>query len=164
MDKARKSLREMHAKGCIRIDERSRRGHVVSVLLPSEIAGIRPETKQAEPLDIETIDFFNNREYMPAIIERENGRCFYCLRQLSSGNCELDHVIPQVNGIDNSYRNIVSTCHECNTTKQGRSGEDFVRGLYRDGLLSQAESKDRLAALESLRAGELMPCLEPNRT
>lgn len=163
-DKTRRSLRELHEKGCIPIDDRSRSGHVVSVLLPSEFPGILPEEEQTKTIDIERVDFFNDRRHLPAILERENGRCFYCLRQIQADKCELDHVVPQVNGIDNSYRNIVATCHECNTTKQGRCGEDFVRAIYRAGLLSQTESQERLTSLESLRSGRLVPRLEPHAT
>lgn len=34
---------------------------------------------------------------------------------------------------------------------------DFVRALYRKGVLSQAELEDRLSAIERLQAGQLVP-------
>ena len=37
--------------------------------------------------------------------------------------------------------------------------EEFLRVLYRDGLLSQEEFQSRLAQLARLRAGELKPVL-----
>ena len=33
--------------------------------------------------------------------------------------------------------NIVAVCHECNSKKAGKNGDDFVRSLYRDGILSE---------------------------
>lgn len=69
----------------------------------------------------------------------------------------MDHAVPQLNGGDNSYRNIVAACHRCNTHKQGKSAEDYLRHLYRKSLLSESELEDRLSALEALRSGELRP-------
>ena len=66
---------------------------------------------------------------------------------------ELDHVIPQLDGGDNGYRNIVATCHRCNTHKQGKGVEDYLRQLYRKNLLSESELEDRRSALEALRNG-----------
>ena len=152
----RESIREMEKKGCIQID-RSRQGHLVRLLLPHEIEGIIPEDVPEVPIDIETIDFFAQRQYLPQLIGRENGKCFYCMRTIRPDNCELDHVIPNVAQGDNSYKNIVASCHQCNTTKQARTGEDFLRLLYREGVLSQAELKERLSAIESLQSGRLTP-------
>ena len=59
--------------------------------------------------------------------------------------------------MNNSYRNIVVACHECNTTKQAREAVDFIRNLYRRGLLSQAEMERRLSALQLVQAGKLAP-------
>ena len=108
-------------------------------------------------INIEEIDFFRNREYVDVLLKREGNACFYCLKDISSENCELDHVIPKLNGGDNTYRNIVATCHRCNTHKQGMSVDDYLRQLYRKNLLSESELDDRLSALEALRNGELLP-------
>ena len=34
---------------------------------------------------------------------------------------------------------------------------DFIRSLYRKGILSQAEFENRAASLEQLQAGKLLP-------
>ena len=106
---------------------------------------------------MEFLDFFSNRRFVAALLAREDSRCFYCLKGIRTESCELDHVISQANGRDNSYRNIACSCHECNTTKQSQAAADFVRSLYRKGVLSQPELEHRLAALEQLRAGKLVP-------
>jgi RNase P subunit RPR2 len=153
----REDVRNLHERGCIKIEDRSRIGHQIRVLLPGEIDGVVPREQLEPEIDIESVDFFSDRRYLSALIARENGTCFYCLRLVRPDNCELDHVIARANRTDNSYRNIVVSCHECNTTKQARDGEDFVRVLYRRGILSQPELEQRLVALERLRSGKLIP-------
>lgn len=39
-------------------------------------------------------------------------------RWITRDTCERDHANPQAEGTDNSYRNIVADCHECNKLKQ----------------------------------------------
>ena len=58
---------------------------------------------------------------------------------------------------DNSYRNVVAACRECNNRKNDSTAEDYVRGLYRESFLSGAELQDRLAKLGRLKNGELKP-------
>ncbi|MCG2789577.1 MAG: HNH endonuclease [Actinomycetia bacterium] len=155
--KVRDSVRSLNEKGCISIESRSRAGHILKVFLPKEMSGLIPVKEDTEKVDIETIDFFKDRKYLHSLLDREQNRCFYCFRAISETNCELDHVDPQSNRKDHSYRNIVASCHECNTTKQDKSGADFIRSLYRKGLLSQDELENRLNELEQLKAGNLIP-------
>jgi adenine-specific DNA methylase len=110
-------------------------------------------------MKFDEIDFFKGREYLDALIRREQSACFYCLSEISPENCELDHVVSQLKGGNNSYKNIVATCHKCNTTKQGASAEDYLRGLCRKGMLSENEFEGRLSALKALRQGDLQPDL-----
>ena len=69
----------------------------------------------------------------------------------------IDHAIPQVTRLDNSYRNVVVSCHECNSSKQERDGQDFLRLLYKNNVLSQQELAQRLHKLEQLEKGSLIP-------
>jgi 5-methylcytosine-specific restriction endonuclease McrA len=108
------------------------------VFLPNELP-LPEQSKDIAPIDIETVDFFKNREHIAALLSRERGQCFYCLREMTEDSCELDHVISQVSGGDNSYRNIVASCHQCNTKKSGNSAENHIRQLFRKGLLSEKE-------------------------
>jgi hypothetical protein len=126
-------------------------------LLPEEIEGVVPKVSGVQQIDLADVDFFTGRRFLAALMARENGKCFYCLRSIDSSLCELDHVNSRVNGTDNSFRNIVCSCHECNTTKQAQNPSDFLRLLYRRGMLSQAELEGRLGALEQLQAGMLIP-------
>jgi hypothetical protein len=90
-------------------------------------------------------------------MEREGDSCFYCMRSVRADTCALDHVVPQASHLDSSYRNVVVACHDCNSKKAGADARDFVRSLYRTGLLSDSDLSQRLHALDQLQAGELVP-------
>jgi hypothetical protein len=154
---SRKTIRQLAEKGCIDL-EQTRKGHLLKVFLPSELGIQAPKTEDIK-IDIEEIDFFNGRKYISELIKRENGLCFYCLSEISPENCELDHVVSQLKGVNNSYRNIVAACHKCNTRKQSTDAEDFLRSHYRKGLLSEGELESRLSALEALKNGEFKPII-----
>ena len=94
-----------------------------------------------------------------AIHARERSACFYCLRRLTARARRLDHVVPLVRRGSNSYRNLVSSCAECNALKGETAAEDFLRLLYRDGRLTTSELTGRLRAVEALAAGKLRPVL-----
>jgi len=55
------------------------------------------------------------------------------------------------------YRNLVSSCAECNSQKGEQRAEDFLRWLYREGRLESGELKERLRALEKMAAGKMRP-------
>ncbi len=153
----REDIRALNERGCIKIEDRSRNGHLVRVLLPEDIPGVLPQASASVELDIEQLDFFSNRRFLSALLARESNRCFYCLKGIGPDSCELDHVLSQANGRNHSYRNIVCSCHECNTTKQAQAPSDFIRSLYRKGILSQPELENRLAALDQVQTGRLIP-------
>ncbi len=155
---ARNRLRTMDKKGCIKIIETRRDGIKIKVLLPAEMEGCVVEKEiETKPIDIDTINFYSDPKYRITILKRENGECFYCLKKITEENYVLDHLISQANGGDNSYRNIVAVCYECNSNKAGKNGDDFVRSLYRDGILSQKELEKRLAVIEQIVNGEVKP-------
>jgi HNH endonuclease len=153
----RERMRTLHDKGCVRIEERSGKGHVVRVFLPGEIDGLVPAPVGAPVVDVNEVDFFADRKYVGALVKRENGRCFYCLRAIDPESCVLDHVIPQAVRRDNSFRNVVASCHECNAVKRGEDAAEFLRAKYRAALLSQEELQERLTTLDRLQSGQLIP-------
>jgi hypothetical protein len=153
----RDKLRSMQRKGCVTIDDRSRLGHSVRVLLPDEIAGLPVSGTPEEPPDIETLDLCADRQYVEPLLRREENRCFYCLTVLKIDSVVLDHVIAQMNDGDNSHRNVVASCHTCNARKQATAPDDFLRALYRDGFLSSADLQGRLERLRQLQGGQLIP-------
>jgi hypothetical protein len=161
----RLAVRRLVAKGALRLVERTKAGHVVEVRLPGEIRAVRPDRAARGQAglpgtaNLEEMDFLQTKPLREAIHARERSVCFYCLRRLTARVRCLDHVVPQVRRGSNSYRNLVSSCAECNSQKGETAAEDFLRLLYRDGRLKAAELTGRLRALEELAAGKLRPAL-----
>src|SRR2546422_3306009 len=92
-----------------------------------------------------------------AIHTRERGQCFYCLRRTTPAVQCLDHVVPRAHLGRNSYRNLVSSCMECNAQKGEKAADDFLRRLYRERRLTATELAIRLRALDALASGKLRP-------
>jgi hypothetical protein len=169
---ARKAVRRLIGKGALRLAERSRAGHVVKVRLPEEIRSLgagKVAACAAKRLpgvgrppsvgELEKADFLETRALREAIHAREGGRCFYRLRRMRPMVRCLDHVVARVRGGRNGYRNLVSSCAECNSQKGERRAEDFLRWLWREGRLTAGELSGRLRALARLAAGKLRPAL-----
>jgi hypothetical protein len=151
----------------LRVLERSNTGHHVEMRLPEKIRGIgwsKEDTLavmgsagEGAAARLEATDFMKSRALRKTIHDRERGACFYCLRHTSANVWCLDHVVPRVRRGRNSYRNLVSCCMECNSSKGGRPAPDFLRGLYRKGRLTPGELDGRLRALKDLATGKLRP-------
>jgi 5-methylcytosine-specific restriction endonuclease McrA len=172
----RKAVRRLVAKGALRLAERSRAGHVVKVHLPEEIRAVRAgkEARWAAKRQsgvgrmpsvdsLEKADFLETQALRQAIHEREGGLCFYCMHRLKPMVRCLDHVVARARGGQNGYRNLVSSCAECNAQKGERGAEDFLRWLWREGRLSADELSGRLRALAMLAAGKLRPAVPNER-
>lgn len=164
----RQAVRSLAAKGALRLVDRTQAGHLAEVFLPDEIHAAPPEgpvpsclARRLRTDNLEEMNFLQVSSRREAIHARERGLCFYCLRRFLARGRVLDHVVPHVRGGNNSYRNLVSCCVECNSQKGETAAEDFLRSLYRLRRLTSAELDVRLRALEALAAGELRPILAP---
>jgi HNH endonuclease len=167
----RVGVRRLIAHGALRLLQRSKAGHLVEVRLPGEIRAVRLsliESRTAgkgEPAgahaatNIEEADFLQNMRLRKAIHARERAQCFYCLRSTTPSVRCLDHVVPLVRSGRNSYRNLVSSCMECNAQKGEKAADDSLRRLYRERRLTAAELAARLRALDALTCGKLRPAL-----
>jgi len=150
-------LRSLQEKRVIEVINTGWAGTRIKVFLPEEIPGALAEETASTAPDIESIDFYKDTKYRPAIFERENGRCFYCRRTLTDEDAGLDHADPQIANGSNSYRNVVAACHSCNSSKGDDTAEEFIRKLYRRSFLDVAEFEERLDELKSLKQGLLRP-------
>jgi 5-methylcytosine-specific restriction endonuclease McrA len=157
---ARHAVRRLVAKGALRLVERSKAGHVIEVRLPEEMRRLRTKlavasaSREAYP---EKGNFWKDKALRQAIHRREGGACFYCLRRVKARLRCIDHVVPQVRCGPNSYRNLVSSCGECNAQKREEDAGNFLRKLYREEKLTLEELNERLRALKELAAGKLRP-------
>jgi 5-methylcytosine-specific restriction endonuclease McrA len=165
----REGVRRLVSQGALRLIQRSKAGHVVEVRLPGEIRAMRlnrierraaaKELRSRAVVNIEEADFLHDKPLRKTIHARERGQCFYCLRRTSSTVHCLDHVVPRSQSGPNSYRNLVSSCMECNVAKGEKPADDFLRRLYRERRLTAAELAGRLRALDALASGKLRPPL-----
>jgi len=161
------AVRRLITRGVLLLVKRSRTGHVVEVRSPEEIlavkAGQLPPRHRRSPRtsDLEELDFLNHPARRRVIHARERGRCFYCLGHLTVHTRCLDHVVSRVELEDNSYRNLVSCCKECNSHKSDLPAPDFLCGLHRERRLTSAQLTGRLRAVDALVLGKLRPTL-PN--
>jgi hypothetical protein len=164
----RDTVRRLIARGVLQLVEcNCRSQHVVRLRLPLEVKGVcaekiaahRPAPAPGVVINIEEADFLEKQVLRRTLHEREGGRCFYCSRRITQHRRCLDHVVPRAHLGNNSYRNLVSCCLDCNSLKAERHAVEFVRSLYRDRRLSDIELSGRLRALDDLAAGKLIPPL-----
>lgn len=64
------------------------------------------------------------RAALEAMLERQEGRCFYCKDMLEKKH--LDHMTPLSRGGKHSMDNLCWTCPSCNLRKHRRTAEEFV--------------------------------------
>jgi hypothetical protein len=163
---ARRAVYRLIEQKTLRLVECSTAGRVAEVRLPEEILGdhlkemaSRPGAAVALRVDLEKEDFLRTKTLRESIHAREAGRCFYCLKRHTASSKCLDHVVPRTQWGNNSYRNLVSCCRDCNSQKGQCRAEDFLRSLFRERQLSARELAGRLRARDLLASGKLPPPL-----
>jgi len=149
-------LQSLQEKKCIDIVASEYDGRRIRLRLPREIPDLIPDECESAPPDLETLDFFTPEENRALILSREGFQCFYCLCKLDKKNYVIEHVNSRPDG-NNSYRNVVAACRQCNNRKGSSDAEAFLRTLYRESVLGIAEFENRISQLQRLRAGELKP-------
>ncbi len=152
-------VRRLADKGCLKIISSEYSGTRLAVLLPHEIDGLIAPKTESPAMSLADMDFFNISENRKLILDREEHKCFYCLRQLNDQNYVIEHVQSRPQG-DCSYRNVVAACRSCNNRKGSSAAEDHLRTLYREGFLGDSEFENRMSHLELLLTGELKPKTE----
>lgn len=155
-----KKLSSLQQKGAVTLVNSERDGTRVRLLLPSQIPGLIPVQGPAGVA--EESDFFTERVPRLRIVAREQARCFYCLRELTPESYVIEHVVSRPIG-DNSFRNLVAACRECNNSKDSESAEEHLRHLYQKRRISADTLDNRLVALDQLQHGQLAPPSEPMR-
>lgn len=146
----RTKVYSLQTKGFVQIVDSTHSGLRVKPILPWD----HPDIKRREEISeastpLEEFDFYSDPALRRAIRERENNRCFYSFQKITDENFVLEHIISRPQG-NNSYMNIVATTKSMNNKNGNMKADDFLRLLYRDGLLSESELTDRLQALEQL--------------
>jgi 5-methylcytosine-specific restriction endonuclease McrA len=58
------------------------------------------------------------------ILFRDRHTCQYCGRKLARSKLNLDHIIPRSKGGMTTWENVVTSCHDCNRKKGGRTPKE----------------------------------------
>jgi hypothetical protein len=125
------------------------------ILLPSEIREVKEliavenSTDTNKPNE-EIVDYYTNQEKRILILERDNYKCNYCMKELDKDDFYLDHIFPRTQGGYNYRSNLLAACHSCNTKKNDKDVDEFLMSNYRSGLLTQNEflhQKDKIHKL-----------------
>jgi len=148
-------VKQLKQKGCLRVHDRTKLGTTWEIVLPRQVLGPALARRRQPRLDLDALDCSADPLARKAIFRRERNRCFYCLHEISGLSAVIDHVVPRTRGGDSTYRNVVASCHECNSLKNARRATDFLRHLFRSGRLSAADLDQRLWALSRLGRGAL---------
>ena len=109
------NLKSLEKKGCVKIVERSNKGMLVEIILPSQMPFLNMVETQPTEISIDDLDFYKDKRLLHSLLAREDFKCFYTGRNITVDNCYLDHVTPQSKGGDNSYRNIVASSFDANS-------------------------------------------------
>ncbi len=127
------TLRSMEMKGVIRKDgEPNRDGTPYRVMIPEEIEECRVLMQEGQREEIKPVvaekelDYYNIRENRLTIYERDEYKCRYCSKQLTRFTATLDHIVPVVDGGENTYENLITACLSCNSQKNRRPVGDFL--------------------------------------
>ncbi len=149
-------LKSLERKGFVKVLASERTGTKIRLISPFDIAGLIAVAPEALPLSLEDADFFEHSHNRKLILEREGFACFYCLRSLDENNYVIEHVVSRPAG-NNSYKNLVASCRQCNNRKDAGSADSHLKIIYREGLLNQTEHANRHEQLGRLVRGELRP-------
>lgn len=66
-----------------------------------------------------------------AVFRRDQHVCQYCSKTLTPAKLTLDHIFPRSRGGENSWKNCVTCCFDCNNRKGARTPEESKMVLIR---------------------------------
>ena len=124
LGKVQETLRALETVGAIRKEgEPNRHGTQYRVLIPEEIKACRDY--RAQRIAAESALMFpaanghenSARETRIRVFERDGYKCQRCRKQLTRFTATLDYVKPIAEGGDDSLENLVTSCAECNASK-----------------------------------------------
>jgi len=149
-------VRFLKSKSSIKALGTEHTGTRIHPYLPHEISDLIESAEELAVQSLGEMDFFDVPENRELVLLREKHQCFYCRAKLTKNTYVIEHVISRPVG-DNSNRNVVAACRQCNNRKGSSDVKEYLRTLYRDGFLAPDEFEARLSHLELLSNGEHKP-------
>lgn len=81
------------------------------------------------------------------VYDKYNGRCAYCGHKIAFKDMQVDHIVPQRLGGENSLSNYNPACRLCNHYKRA-TGLELWRNIFLSGLI------DRLRKIYIVKVAE----------
>lgn len=82
-------------------------------------------------------------------IQRQNSNCLYCGDEIGMATSEMDHIVPDSLGGENTRDNLVAVCRACNAQKGKSSFVEFCARTNRPGV-SVPEAVDRVKSWQRI--------------
>jgi len=103
-----------------------------------------------------------------AVLERDGFKCQFCGKDAPEAHLEIDHIVPQAAGGDDSFDNLVTACVDCNRGKGARiMRKHTTNNDIRENLEHLKERRNLLVAcgkeqgsILQLREGEMWKLLK----
>jgi hypothetical protein len=68
------------------------------------------------------------------ILQKTDGRCYYCGKELKLSNLNIDHIFPKLKGGKRNIENLAPVCKSCNSSKGSKTLEEYRSYLCKKKL------------------------------
>jgi hypothetical protein len=123
------ALEALDSKGCLLVGDTTRKGTLYTVVLPSDIPGVRVRIAKVTGATGTVPDWYRDPVRRMELFERDRWTCRYCGEVVNPENATLDHFIPQSKEGANTPENLRTACLSCNSIKSGRTYEEVAAAL-----------------------------------
>lgn len=66
------------------------------------------------------------------VIKKQGTTCFYCGKQTTTRDRQVDHIHPQAKGGKDLFTNAVVACKDCNRKKSARDVHEFIEAEFKN--------------------------------
>ena len=121
-----------------KLGDTNRDGTIYKMLLPDEVpmcADYRHKQTAVEPIPVDVkfeSDYYNIQDNRIKVFERDDCLCHYCRKQLTRFFCYTRSRSAGLEGGDNTFGNLVTSCLRCNLRCGNRPVMDAITWGGRD--------------------------------
>ena len=146
----RSTLRDLEAKGHIKVLEINHKGKKIKVNLPEEIEECKKRINRRGVAKPEP-NYFKDPEKRKELFEKDKWTCFYCGEKVNAEDATLDHYKPQSKGGDDNKENLKTCCVLCNSIKSGRTYDEAAPLILKSIRESQLQNSWFKASFERIK-------------